>query len=242
MTNETHEAPSQSRSVPDLPITAYLDEPAVEPTHFWTRPIKGPRNTALKWWFTLPEDDMFHHMRSLETISSQVQREIGAWAWANFNKGALGLNPLLGVIEELGELAHAILKGDLGIRGDAMKHELDAKDAIGDITVYLLNYLNTVSCDVGPLFASLPLVTLDRWYDCDLNVDKKHLVVQANKWVTILADNPARGAGELIVTLELLSRGYNTTLLAMLTSTWNIVKQRDWKKSPEDGGGHSHGA
>jgi NTP pyrophosphatase (non-canonical NTP hydrolase) len=53
------------------------------------------------------------------------------------------LRQTLGVAEETGELAHAILKMDQGIRGDTEKHMLDAADAIGDIVIYL-----TGVCDV----------------------------------------------------------------------------------------------
>lgn len=50
---------------------------------------------------------------------------------------------LLGLIEELGELAHAHLKMSQGIRGSSEAHQDAASDAIGDIVIYLASYCNT---------------------------------------------------------------------------------------------------
>jgi NTP pyrophosphatase (non-canonical NTP hydrolase) len=43
----------------------------------------------------------------------------------------------LGVCEEAGELAHAILKMKQGIRGSEVEHMTEARDAVGDIIIYL---------------------------------------------------------------------------------------------------------
>jgi NTP pyrophosphatase (non-canonical NTP hydrolase) len=56
---------------------------------------------------------------------------------------------LLGVIEEVGELAHAHLKASQGIRGDASLHRAEAADAIGDIMIYLASYCNTNGYDMA---------------------------------------------------------------------------------------------
>jgi NTP pyrophosphatase (non-canonical NTP hydrolase) len=55
---------------------------------------------------------------------------------------------LLGVVEEVGELAHAHLKAEQGIRGERMEHRKDALDAIGDIIIYLASYCNTNDYDL----------------------------------------------------------------------------------------------
>lgn len=43
----------------------------------------------------------------------------------------------LGVCEEAGELAHAVLKMKQGIRGSDVDHMNEAADAVGDIVIYL---------------------------------------------------------------------------------------------------------
>lgn len=56
---------------------------------------------------------------------------------------------LLGLAEEVGELAHAHLKMEQGIRGlDREEYNRQASDAIGDIMVYLASYCNTNGFDM----------------------------------------------------------------------------------------------
>lgn len=50
--------------------------------------------------------------------------------------------PLIGAAEELGELCHAHLKNEQGIRGTPEEWVAAKKDAIGDILIYLLDYAN----------------------------------------------------------------------------------------------------
>lgn len=45
-----------------------------------------------------------------------------------------------GIVEEVGELAHADLKKKQGIRGTAEELDAEARDAVGDIMIYLLGY------------------------------------------------------------------------------------------------------
>ena len=56
---------------------------------------------------------------------------------------------LLGLAEEVGELAHAHLKWEQGIRGlSTEKYRELAGDAIGDIMIYLASYCNTNGFDM----------------------------------------------------------------------------------------------
>lgn len=65
-----------------------------------------------------------------------LQVRLHEWRQRNF-PGATAEDQLLGVVEEVGELAHAMLKRKQGIRGTDEEHEDAEKDAIGDILVYL---------------------------------------------------------------------------------------------------------
>lgn len=56
--------------------------------------------------------------------------------------------PLLGVVEEVGELCHAHLKNEQGIRGTPEEWEAKKKDAIGDVLIYLLDYCSREGLDV----------------------------------------------------------------------------------------------
>ena len=71
-----------------------------------------------------------------------LQLQVGAWAESNFpcaDEPRSWLRCTLGVCEEAGELAHAILKREQGIRGTPDEHDEAAQDAIGDICIYLMD-------------------------------------------------------------------------------------------------------
>jgi len=68
-----------------------------------------------------------------------LQREVSEWSRRNF-PGNLPHHPLLGVAEEVGELSHAHLKLEQGIRGDPAEHLSAKVDAVGDIVIYLADY------------------------------------------------------------------------------------------------------
>lgn len=71
----------------------------------------------------------------------KIQFEIHEWAKKNFPTTAT--NPtvqFLGVVEEVGELSHAILKQRQSIRGTYEEHEKAKHDAVGDILIYLMNF------------------------------------------------------------------------------------------------------
>lgn len=98
----------------------------------------------------------------------KIQKEHKEWGKRNFGDSP-SWQPLLGVQEEVGELSHAHLKEAQGIRGTE-NHEENAKDAIADIILYLIDYCNRRDFDIETI----------------------------------------------------------------LQETWDKVKQRDWKKNPED--------
>ena len=68
----------------------------------------------------------------------ELQEQQAPWVRHNFGDRP-SYWPLLGVMEELGELAHAHLKQEQGIRVGE-DHEAGAKDAIGDVVIFLADY------------------------------------------------------------------------------------------------------
>lgn len=78
---------------------------------------------------------------------SELQIQNATWTAHNFpNKQPE--DPLLGVVEEVGELAHAHLKMKQGIRGTPEEHHAAKVDAIGDIMIYLSDYCNQNKIDL----------------------------------------------------------------------------------------------
>lgn len=77
-----------------------------------------------------------------------MQLEHREWREKNF-PAAEPWEALLGLQEEVGELAHAHLKGKWGIRGMTGEALSAAKmDAVGDIFIYLMSYADTNDLDL----------------------------------------------------------------------------------------------
>lgn len=67
-----------------------------------------------------------------------LQKLQAEWSLKNFGEQPPH-RPLLGATEELGELCHAHLKMEQGIRGNE-DHEANIKDAVADVIIYLSDY------------------------------------------------------------------------------------------------------
>jgi len=81
----------------------------------------------------------------MTTEFREFQNDVAKWTHRNFPT-ALPHMPLLGLSEEVGELSHAHLKGEQGIRHTKAEIYRMKKDAVGDILVFLANY-----CDLNNL-------------------------------------------------------------------------------------------
>ncbi len=74
----------------------------------------------------------------------ELQHEVRRWAYRNF-PDAQPWFPLLGIMEEVGELSHAHLKKAEGVRDI----EPDAFiDAVGDVVIFLCDYCNRNNIDM----------------------------------------------------------------------------------------------
>lgn len=78
----------------------------------------------------------------------RLQIEVGMWSDRNFPNNRPH-HPLLGALEELGELSHAHLKMEQGIRGNVDQHHYAKLDAIGDIIIYLADYCHRNSLELA---------------------------------------------------------------------------------------------
>ncbi len=80
-------------------------------------------------------------------------------AWSQRNFGSLpASHGQVGALEELGELCHAHLKAEQGIRGARSMHHAAKIDAVGDLCIYVLEFVNRagdewlrwqVACDLA---------------------------------------------------------------------------------------------
>jgi NTP pyrophosphatase (non-canonical NTP hydrolase) len=90
---------------------------------------------------------------------SKIQKRHYKWVKRNFGKPP-AYQPLLGAVEELGELAHSHIKGESGIRGSADEHIAGGQDAIGDILLFLMQYCSRQGWDMQEI---LEATTREVW-------------------------------------------------------------------------------
>jgi len=81
------------------------------------------------------------------TLLKRLQHDVAEWSLKNFGDQP-SHRPLLGVCEEVGELCHAHLKGEQGIRHSAEEIRAKKIDAAADIVIYLLDYCARESIDL----------------------------------------------------------------------------------------------
>ena len=68
----------------------------------------------------------------------EIQQQQADWSFRNFGNQP-STQPLLGIVEEVGELSHAVLKRAQGIRTNE-DHQAAIDDAVGDIVIYLMDF------------------------------------------------------------------------------------------------------
>jgi NTP pyrophosphatase (non-canonical NTP hydrolase) len=76
----------------------------------------------------------------------QIQVEHAIWEKSNFGDTTMG-KAFLGMVEEIGELAHHDLKESQGIRVNE-DHIAGAQDCVGDIVIYMVSYCNARGWDL----------------------------------------------------------------------------------------------
>ncbi len=82
---------------------------------------------------------------------ARLQQEHKEWLAHNFPQQQ-PWDPFLGMVEEVGELAHALLKYKQAIRGhkdmDPDKFKDEVVDSLGDLFIYMMSYCNSNNLDL----------------------------------------------------------------------------------------------
>ena len=77
----------------------------------------------------------------------KLQDEMVVWQAHNFPNRDYNA-PFKGMVEELGELSHGLLKQEQKIRGTFEEHELKIKDSIADLLVFTCDFCNARGYDL----------------------------------------------------------------------------------------------
>ena len=78
---------------------------------------------------------------------NRIQREQKEWSERNFGPHP-AWHPLLGLVEEVGELSHAYLKREQGIRGTKEEHDEAIRDAVADAIIFLCDFCTCEGIDL----------------------------------------------------------------------------------------------
>lgn len=193
---------------------------------------------------------MYHDQ--VRTLSQKIHE----WSFKNFGVQA-PMVPLLGVGEEIGEMIHAMLKRAQGIRGHAEEHWDAMRDALGDMAIYLLDYIGArdlADPGMNPLEISAEDLT-QRFWCSDWTLypfyDLFDIYSELLRMEELMARGKPAHEGRLLqqsklpTLWRLMCRFWNTIqaekgiftcfeeYVEMLWTTQ--VSKRDWTKNPEHG-------
>jgi NTP pyrophosphatase (non-canonical NTP hydrolase) len=144
------------------------------------------------------------------------------WQLKNFGKPTEKLMRL-GMIEEVGELAHAVLKSSQGIRGYNEDSVNAIIDACCDAVIFSVQCANAqnISPPIPVLYQTLQAV--------DWQEDIPHAVAEMAYYAS--GPDPDRLCAMAYLVVEHFGRNF----LEELTGVVNTVTARDWKKFPTNG-------
>src|SRR5262245_12698816 len=83
-----------------------------------------------------------------------IQAASDKWRARNFpEEHRTAMMQLMGIVEEVGELSHSLLKMEQGIRGSREFHLGKIEDAMGDIIIYLCGCATALEIDLDMAIA-----------------------------------------------------------------------------------------
>lgn len=163
--------------------------------------------------------------------------DVGAWAEKNF--GELRA-PELGIVEEIGEAAHAELKHYQRIRGfDKLETFQDAfTDSLGDAMIFLCDWCHIHNAYFQ--FSQIKMVGGKNWA-----VEGFPSIMQHLLQATSALFSPTVGLGDVAFASQVANRitqglsywacKYDFDLPLIVSATWVSVSGRDWKSNPIEG-------
>jgi len=162
----------------------------------------------------------------------QLQEEHKVWAEKNFGNQDIEVY-CLGLIEEIGELAHSVLKRKQGIKNNE-NHDEKIKDAIGDITIYLVGFCNCSDINIEELYLKRNTINYSNINTIDC---LKLLSMSISLLVARNVSFQTSSKAIICVLFERLVFFCNNERFnfeAAVLNTWKeVVSQRDWKNNPD---------
>jgi NTP pyrophosphatase (non-canonical NTP hydrolase) len=173
---------------------------------------------------------------------NEISIEIGTWASKNFAIHA----PKLGVLEEVGEMVHCVLKRFQKIRGydkpDYFKSQF--RDAIADCAIYLMHHMNMEDIKLESTTTITDVFnTLDQNL-CDPDEATDFFGTMMEDVTSLLQDvelslPTVTVVESIIACLAYASMQEGFDFMDAVEETWARVMKRDWVKNPTDADKHA---
>lgn len=183
-------------------------------------------------------------------ILNRIQSEQVEWVNKNFSDRQ-DWNPALGLIEELGELAHAVLKDVQNVRID-QDHFEGRKDSVGDIMIYMSDFCTAMGIGLASVVEADQknttfIVGAEYLKIFDLNKCLSAILVRYTQIIN-RDDNTTDGylklrlllfqeIGRFVNELRAYCMSANIDFFLTVEKTWDKVKLRDWTKNNRSGEG-----
>ncbi len=130
--------------------------------------------------------------------------------------------PLLGLVEEAGELAEADSKRDLAAIGDAL----------ADIMIFALDYCSGMGWDAGDMWAVNAPAPQAGFIGILVSLGKLcHAHLKQAQGIRVSEDHE-KAARKALEALFSCLRLKDASLVERTLQTWQTVKKRDWKANP----------
>jgi len=179
-------------------------------------------------WALMTRENGWHRVlrepKDSDFTLGQLQREHAPWCAHNFGD-IPAYHPLLGIIEELGELEDA-------------KNTDDIKDGLADTVVFMAHFSNAFEFDLDEIAARAMKLGYRP-------VERKAIGKLAHHFLKReqgIRGTPAEhrekileALVEIYATLLDTATEYDLDLLQSVEETWAHVKKRDWKKNATTG-------
>lgn len=182
---------------------------------------------------------------------TRLQGEAARWKQKNFPESPTR-HQVEGCIEEFGELTHAKLKAEQGIRGSVARHEAAGRDAIADSLIYFVNVCDSLGWsankvlrsespkDFQSTFAAPPkrsplahaLTNLARMSEALEDLERASTAIEKDSYTEAAQMAALRYISGLAAYCT--SCGWN--LQEIIEEVWPRVRARDWTKNKLTGG------
>ena len=159
-----------------------------------------------------------------------IQLEVGVWNEFNFPNNTKE-NCIFGIVEEIGELSHCILKQNQGIRKESSTEE-KLQDAIGDIIIYCLNYCNYCGIDIMEALDNSTVADYEDFSILDIICNMCSEIPSLIKNSSVIGEVTIGG---IVRNLYMLCEHKDYCLLDITNTVWDEVSERNWHEFPNDG-------